>query len=393
MTPKALAIFGATGSIGTSTLDLVRRQPEAYRAAILTAQANVDAMVALVAEFHPDLVVMADPAAARSLQAALKDVQPRLPVLAGAEGLVHAAEHPYDLMVAAIVGFAGLAPTLAAVSAGRDLALANKEALVCAGGLLMATAAAQGARILPLDSEHNAIFQCWEDRHRDRILSVQLTASGGPFRGWQAHDVAQADLDQALKHPNWSMGAKVTIDSATLMNKALEMIEARWLFDLAPDQLEVVIHPQSIVHSCVSYADGTTLAQLGQPDMRTPIAYCLAYPDRARVGGPALSLTQVAQMTFEPPDEAVFPTLALARAAMAGEAAQGTALGLALNAVNEVLNAAVRARRLPFGRLMPTLCAMMESLDVPKGETLDDLRALDAWVRAETSARMAPWLA
>ncbi len=391
MTPKSLAIFGATGSVGTSTLDIVRRQPDAYRAAILTARSNGDAMLALVREFCPDLVVMADPAAALSLQAALKGCQPRLPVLAGPEGLRHAAEQPYDLMVAAIVGFAGLAPTLAAVSAGRDVALANKEALVCAGHLIMATAAAQGARILPLDSEHNAIFQCWEDRNRDRILNVQLTASGGPFRGWQAHEVAQASLEQALRHPNWSMGAKITIDSATLMNKALEMIEAHWLFNLTSDQLEVVIHPQSIVHSCVTYADGTTLAQMGHPDMRTPIAYCLAYPDRARIGSPPISLTQVACLTFESPDEAVFPTLALARAAMLGEAARGTGLGLALNAVNEVLNAAVRAQRLPFGRLMPTLCAMMDSLEVPRGETLEDLIALDTWVRAETIARMGQW--
>ena len=380
---KALAIYGATGSIGSSTLDLVRRQPEAYRVAILTAHSAVETMAALGREFAPDLMVMADPAAAKALQAEV----PHIPVLAGPQGLIEAAgEQPYDLMVAALVGFAGLAPTLAALAAGRDVALANKEALVCAGQLVMATAAKSGARILPVDSEHNAIFQCWEGAQRAQICSVQLTASGGPFRGWSAADIAQASLDQALQHPNWSMGPKVTLDSATLVNKALEMIEARWLFDLSPEQLEVVVHPQSIVHSCVTYNDGSTLAQLGQPDMRTPIAYCLAYPDRAPLGGARLCLTDLSALTFEAPDEAAFPTLSLARAAMA---AQGPATSVALNAANEVLNALVRRGALPFGALMPHLVALMDRFDRPKIETLEDIVDWDQQVRAYTAASVS----
>ena len=380
---KALAIYGATGSIGSSTLDLVRRQPEAYRVAILTAHSAVETMAALGREFAPDLMVMADPAAAKALQAEV----PHIPVLAGPQGLIEAAgEQPYDLMVAALVGFAGLAPTLAALAAGRDVALANKEALVCAGQLVMATAAKSGARILPVDSEHNAIFQCWEGAQRAQICSVQLTASGGPFRGWSAADIAQASLDQALQHPNWSMGPKVTLDSATLVNKALEMIEARWLFDLSPDQLEVVVHPQSIVHSCVTYNDGSTLAQLGQPDMRTPFAYCLAYPDRAPLGGARLCLTDLSALTFEAPDEAAFPTLSLARMAMA---AQGPATSVALNAANEVLNALVRRGALPFGALMPQLVALMDRFDRPKIDTLEDIVDWDQQVRAYTAASVS----
>ena len=382
---KSLAIFGATGSIGASTLDLVRCQPALYRASILTGHANVSAMKALVQEFQPDLVVMSAPGAAEALRQVLPTPAH---ILSGEQGLIDAAQAPYDLMVAAIVGFAGLAPTYAALKLGRDVALANKEALVCAGEFMIAEAAASGAKILPVDSEHNAIFQCLETRNRAQIHSIQLTASGGPFRGWSAAQIAEATLAQALRHPNWSMGAKITIDSATLMNKALEMIEARWLFDVHGDQLQVVIHPQSVVHSCVTYQDGSTLAQLGNPDMRTPIAYCLAYPDRAHRGGTPLNLTTLSGLSFETPDEEAFPTLALARAAMLDDG-QGTSI--ALNAINEILNGAVRENRLPFGKLISSLTSMMQSLDMPRVASMTDVFAWDAQVRAKTEEQVRFW--
>lgn len=377
---KSVALFGATGSVGTSTLNLIRRQPDLYRASVLTAATNVEAMAALIEEFSPTYAVMADVAAAKNLR---DRIEGSTIVLAGPAGLLEAAQAPCHIHVAAIVGAAGLGPTFAAVQAGYDVALANKEALVCAGGLMTAAAKASGAKLLPVDSEHNAIFQCWEERNRAAIKSVQLTASGGPFRGWSAGEVANATLAQALRHPNWSMGAKITIDSATLANKALEMIEAKWLFDLRADQLDVVVHPQSIIHSCVTYADGSTLAQMGRPDMRTPIAYCLAYPARAAMGGETLSLTDLGALTFEAPDLAVFPALGIGREAMAAE---GTAI--AFNAANEVFNAAVRAGQLPFGQLIPRVQQLIAVTRPPIIGDLDTVQALDREVRARAQAAL-----
>lgn len=374
---KSLALFGATGSVGQAAIDLVRRRPEAFSFHVLTANANVSEMANLVEEFRPEFAVMADAEAAKALA---QQIEAPTKVLAGSAGLEEAAQAPYDLMISAIVGFAGLAPTYAAVQAGRDIALANKEALVCAGSFIMSAAQESGSRILPVDSEHNAIFQCWEERHRAQISSIQLTGSGGPFRGWSAEQIAEASLDQALKHPNWSMGAKITIDSATLMNKALEMIEARWLFDTPAEQIEVVIHPQSIVHSCVTYADGSILAQLGSPDMRTPLTYCMAYPDRAPEGGTPLRLTDLSALTFETPDETAFPALGLARAAMADPSG---AMSIALNAANEILNQAVRERRLPFGKLVPNLQDILAGLSLPAIPDMAAVAAFDAEVRRQ----------
>ena len=382
---KSIAIFGASGSVGSAALDLIRRQPEAYGVRVLTADRAVGKMANLIGEFKPAYAVMANETAARELRACIDGPTQ---VLSGPDGLIHAAQCDYDLMISAIVGFAGLAPTYAALCAGRDVALANKEALVCAGALIREAAQASGARILPVDSEHNAIFQCWQSQHRSAIESVQLTGSGGPFRGWTASQIRQADLSDALKHPNWSMGPKITIDSATLMNKALEMIEARWLFDLRPDQLEVVIHPQSIVHSCVTYRDGSTLAQLGCPDMRTPLAYCLAYPERAPLGGQRLNLTDLKGLTFEQADEDAFPTLNLARTAM-GETSP--AFSLALNGVNEVLNAAVRKRELPFGRLIPGICEVMAQVPLPMIAHMDQIIAYDREIRDISYQKVRAW--
>ena len=378
---KSLALFGATGSVGQAAIDLVRAHPENFRFSVLTAHSNVKAMADLVAEFQPDFVVMADADAASELARQI----PR-PVLSGAQGLEEAAQAPYDLMISAIVGFAGLAPTYAAVRAGHNIALANKEALVCAGGFIQAAAQQSGSLILPVDSEHNAIFQCWEDRHKAQIKSIQLTGSGGPFRSWSRQQIAKARLDQALKHPNWPMGAKITIDSATLMNKALEMIEAHWLFGLPSEQIEVVIHPQSIVHSCVTYADGSVLAQLASPDMRTPLAYCLAYPDRAPEGGTPLRLMELGALTFEAPDEAAFPALSLARAAVAQ--ASGAA-SIALNAANEILNLAVREARLPFGRLVPVLQDFLGGLSLPAIPDMAAVATFDEEVRIKVGERIA----
>ncbi len=380
---KSLALFGATGSVGQAAIDLVRRRPQDYSFSVLTAHSSVAAMEALVAEFQPDFAVMADPEAARALAA---KVSGPTQVLSGPEGLEEAAQAPYDLMISAIVGFAGLAPTYAAAQAGRSIALANKEALVCAGSFIQAAVKQSGSQLLPVDSEHNAIFQCWDERHRAQIKSIQLTGSGGPFRGWSAQQIAGASLNQALKHPNWSMGAKITIDSATLMNKALEMIEARWLFDVSVEQIEVVIHPQSIVHSCVTYADGSILAQLGSPDMRTPLAYCMAYPERAPEGGTPLRLTDLSALTFEVPDEAAFPALGLARAAMAEPTG---AASIALNAANEILNQAVRDGRLPFGRLIPMLKTFLAGLKYPPIPDMAAVAAYDREVRRKVEEQLA----
>lgn len=376
---RSLAIFGATGSVGTAALDLVRAGEGTYGVHTLTAGRNSAAMIALAHEFSPKTIVMADPKAAAEVRAEIDSCQ----VLAGEAGLIEAAQGEYDLHIASIVGIAGLAPTFAALQTGRDVALANKEALVCAGSLMMSEAKAKGARLLPVDSEHNAIFQCFEAVERDQIVSVQLTGSGGPFRGWTAAQIANATLDQALKHPNWSMGPKITIDSATLMNKALEVIEARWLFDLKPEQVEVVIHPQSIVHSAVTYADGSILAQLGSPDMRTPLAYTMAYPKRAANGGTPLRLTDLRGLTFEQPDEIAFPTLGYARHALES---QSLSASIALNSANEVLNEAVREQLIPFGALMPMLGDVLDAIDMQDIRGLADIRAFDEEVRRKAMA-------
>jgi 1-deoxy-D-xylulose-5-phosphate reductoisomerase len=347
---RRLAILGATGSIGGSALDVAARHPDRFEVRALSAQRNVDAMLALCRRFRPALVAMALPDAAAALQAALRSEGLASAVLAGPEGVATlAADAGNDTVIAAVVGAAGLAPTLAAARAGKRILLANKESVVLAGPLLRGECAANGADIIPIDSEHNAIFQClpqpWQGPDESTgVERVILTASGGPFRGRSLAELARVTPAQACAHPNWAMGRKISVDSATLMNKGLEVIEAHWLFDLAPESIEVVVHPQSIVHSLVAYRDGSVLAQLGNPDMRTALAHALAWPERIDSGVAPLDLLALGRLDFEAPDRTVFRCLELAYAALA---AGGTAPA-ALNAANEVAVERFLAGALPF---------------------------------------------
>lgn len=337
MTKRSITVLGATGSVGVSTLDVIRRHPERFSVYALTAGTRAEELAALCREFHPKVAVMADATAAQKLAELLSDL-PDIAVLSGEPGLCEVASAPQACtVVAAIVGAAGLAPTLAAVRAGKRVLLANKEALVMSGQLFMDAVAASGAELLPIDSEHNAIFQCLPaEKVRDPdgagVTRILLTASGGPFRQHSADDLRSVTPAQACAHPNWSMGQKISVDSATLMNKGLELIEACWLFNTAPDRIEVHVHPESIIHSMVEYADGSVLAQLGSPDMRTPIANGLAWPERVDAGVASLDLFAIGQFNFERPDLLRFPCLRLAAEAFE---VGGTA-PVVLNAANEV---------------------------------------------------------
>src|SRR5258707_10546274 len=308
---RSVTILGATGSIGASTIDLVKREPQRYRVEAVSANTSAGALAVLARELGARFAAVGDPAAYRELKDALGGSG--IAAGAGESALIEAAERPAQWVMGAITGAAGLRPTLAAAERGVMVALANKECLVCAGGLFMRRAAAAGATVLPVDSEHNALFQAMCSGRREDVRRVILTASGGPFRTWTREAIAAATPEQALKHPNWSMGPKVTIDSATLMNKGLEVIEAFHLFALTPDEIDVLVHPQSIVHGLVEFRDGSLIAQLGSPDMRIPIAHCLAWPRRINGPAPRLDLAKAATLTFESADLDRFPALALAR--------------------------------------------------------------------------------
>ena len=337
---RSVTLLGATGSIGTSTVDLLVRGR--YRVEAVTALRNAAALAQLARTVGARFAAVADPSCYSELKKGLAGTG--IVATAGEAAMVEAAQRPADWVMAAITGAAGLRPTLAAVERGAAVALANKECLVCAGTLFMQRARATGATVLPVDSEHNAIFQALSAGHRQDVRRIILTASGGPFRTWSLEDMRAATLDQALRHPNWAMGPKVTIDSATMMNKGLELIEAHHLFALASAQIDVLVHPQSIVHGLVEFRDGSVVAQLGPPDMRVPIAHCLAWPDRIDGPAPPLDLARIASLTFEAPDPIRFPALRLARAAL--EAGGGAAT--VLNAANEVAVAAFIDRRLGF---------------------------------------------
>jgi 1-deoxy-D-xylulose-5-phosphate reductoisomerase len=381
---KGIAILGSTGSIGISTLDVLRRHPDRYRVVALSASTDVQGMLAQCREFRPQLAAMAEATAARALGEALNAEGLPIEVMAGPAGLRAVATHPdvTDLM-AAIVGAAGVLPTLAAVGLGRRILLANKEALVVCGALFMNAARASGAQILPIDSEHNAVFQCLpadissglEAVGVERIL---LTASGGPFRGRSRAELRQVTPEQACAHPNWDMGRKISVDSATLMNKGLELIEARWLFDARPDQIRVVVHPQSVIHSMVQYVDGTVLAQMGNPDMRTPIAHALAWPERHSSGVAPLDLFEIARLDFEPPDAECFPCLRLAFEAIS---AGGTAPAV-LNAANEVAVARFLDSRLPFTAISEVVERTLAEFPHGPADELDVLLDADAAARA-----------
>ena len=339
---RSVTLLGATGSIGASTIDLIKRERERYRVEAVSANTNATALAALAREVGARFAAVGDEAAYRDLKSALAGSG--IEAAAGENALVEAAQRPAQWVIGAITGAAGLRPTLAAAERGAIVALANKETLVCAGGLFMRRAAEAGATVLPVDSEHNALFQAMSAGRREDVRRVILTASGGPFRTWSKAQIRAATLEQALKHPNWSMGPKVTIDSATLMNKGLEVIEAFHLFALKPDEIDVVVHAQSVIHGLVEFRDGSFIAQLGSPDMRIPIAHCLAWPERINGPAPRLDLAEVATLTFERPDMERFPALGLARRAL--EAGGGAPT--VLNAANEVAVGEFLAKRLGF---------------------------------------------
>jgi 1-deoxy-D-xylulose-5-phosphate reductoisomerase len=332
--PRRISILGATGSIGTSTLAVLAERSQDFDVVAVTANDNALQLADIAKSVGASLAVVANPEKYSELKEALSGSD--IEIAAGGKAIEEAAARPVDIVVAAIVGAAGLAPTLGAIRAGSRVALANKECLVCAGDLFMAAAGNSGKKILPVDSEHNAIFQALDGQQSEDVEKIILTASGGPFRDWSIEAMAAATPTQALRHPNWSMGAKVTIDSATMMNKGLEIIEAHHLFDLPPEQPEVLVHPQSVVHGIVGFRDGSMLAQMGAPDMRTPIAHCLAWPERREAGSDRLDLAELGQLTFAPPDHERFPALRIAREALA---AGGWATNI-LNAANEIAVAA-----------------------------------------------------
>ncbi|MFG0380072.1 1-deoxy-D-xylulose-5-phosphate reductoisomerase [Pseudomonas sp. zbq_18] len=382
--PQQICVLGATGSIGLSTLDVIARHPERYQVFALTGFSRVAELKVLCLQHRPAFAVTADEASARVLREALRAAGLNTEVLAGEAGLCEVAAHPaVDAVMAAIVGAAGLRPTLAAVRAGKKVLLANKEALVMSGDLFMQAVQENGATLLPIDSEHNAIFQCLPVDHARGLKAVGvrrilLTASGGPFRETPLAELAHVSPEQACAHPNWSMGRKISVDSASMMNKGLELIEACWLFAANPDQVEVVIHPQSVIHSLVDYVDGSVLAQLGNPDMRTPIANALAWPERIDSGVAPLDLFAVARLDFQRPDEQRFPCLRLARQA----AEVGGSAPAMLNAANEVAVAAFLEQRIRF----PDIASMIE--EVLQREAVTAVESLDAVFAADARARV-----
>jgi len=373
-----LTVLGATGSIGVSTLDVVARHPDRFEVAALTGHSQVEVLAAQCRKFHPAYAVMGSATDAQRLALLLKDAGLRTEVLHGAEALVQVASLPeVDAVMAAIVGAAGLPPTLAAARAGKRVLLANKEALVMAGAVFMAEVRRAGALLLPIDSEHNAVFQSMPhnyagDMAHGGVRRILLTASGGPFRTTPLDVLARVTPEQAVAHPNWSMGRKISVDSATMMNKGLEVIEAHWLFNAPADRIEVVIHPQSVIHSLVDYEDGSVLAQLGNPDMRTPIAHALAWPERIDSGVAALDLFAVAQLDFERPDPKRFPCLDLGYRALR---AAGNAAAV-LNAANEVAVAAFLERRLSFLGIADLIAATLDA--VPHAAVPDLAAVLEA---------------
>jgi 1-deoxy-D-xylulose-5-phosphate reductoisomerase len=373
---KRVSIFGATGSVGLSTLDLVRRDPEAYRVVALTANSDVDSLAALARETGAQVAVIGQERLHGALKAALEGSG--VEAAAGEEALVEAACLDADWTMAAIVGCAGLRPTMAALRAGRTVALANKESLVSAGGLMMETARASGATLLPVDSEHNAIFQCLAGSSLDDVARIILTASGGPFRTRSRAEMADITPAQAVAHPNWSMGAKISVDSATMMNKGLELIEAAHLFPVGLDRIEILVHPQSVIHSMVEYRDRSTLAQLGSPDMRIPIAHALAWPQRIATPCQPLDLATIGRLDFEAPDTERFPALRLARDA----AAAGGTVPAILNAANEVAVAAFLAGRIGFLDIAMIVEDVLQRCDTPPPANIDDVLAADAQARA-----------
>lgn len=385
---QTLTILGSTGSIGVSTLDVLGRHPERYRVFALSADRQWQLLATQCLQYRPRYAVLNSDQAARELAQVLRQQGCDTEVLSGAQALLDLVAHAdVDTVMAAIVGAAGLLPTLAAVNAGKKVLLANKEALVMAGGLFTRALAERGGILLPIDSEHNAIFQCLPNHRADYlseglassgVRKILLTASGGPFRNTPIHELAAVTPEQACAHPNWRMGQKISVDSATMLNKGLELIEACWLFNTRPAQIEVVIHPQSVIHSMVEYVDGSVLAQLGNPDMRTPIAHALAWPERIDSGVASLDMIALGRLDFSAPDYARFPCLRLAQQA----AATGGTAPAILNAANEVAVAAFLQRRLPFDQIHRVIDTVLQRLPVTEPDSLDVVQSADSQARA-----------
>jgi len=380
--PRTVTLLGATGSIGSSTVDLLRQDPARYRVEAVTAHRSAAALARLARELGACFAAVADPDAYSELKAELSGSG--IEAGAGAAAVVEAALRPADWVMAAITGATSLEPTLAAAERGATVALANKECLVCAGALFMRRAAAAGATVLPVDSEHNAIFQALGAGRREDVRRIVLTASGGPFRTWSLEAIRKVTVEQALKHPTWTMGPKVTIDSATLMNKGLELIEAHHLFALGIEALDVVVHPQSVVHGLVEFRDGSVVAQLGSPDMRIPIAHCLAWPVRMGTPAPRLDLARLATLTFEEPDPIRFPALAIARRALAA----GGAAPTILNAANEIAVREFIGGRLGFGGIPALVEATLDAAE-RRGATAEPQSVGDAVAIDHNARRLA----
>ena len=377
--PRRVTVLGSTGSVGCSTVDLLLRDQESFTVEALTAGSNAALLVKQALGLRPAFVALADPAGKDELEAGLAGTG--IEVAVGPQAVIEAAERPADWVMAAIVGAAGLSPTLAAIRRGAIVALANKECLVCAGDLVMAETQRSGATLLPVDSEHSAIYQVFDFERRDGIERIILTASGGPFRTFDKDRLARVTPEEALQHPNWSMGAKVTIDSATLMNKGLELIEAFHLFPVGAHQLEAVVHPQSVVHCLVMLEDGSVMAQLSHPDMRTPIALALSWPERLATPVARLDLVALGSLSFEAPDHGRFPALKIAVEALN----RGGAAPAVLNAANEVAVTAFLERRIGFMDIAPTVAACLEKAEgrglINAVQTLDDVLAVDGEAR------------
>ncbi len=369
--PKRVTILGSTGSIGCSTLDIIAHNPDSFVVEALTAFTNVNLLAQQARRYRPSYVAIGDETLKGKLTDALAGTN--IKVGSGAEAIIEAAEQPSDLVMAAIVGAAGLKPTLQAVRRGITVALANKECLVCAGSLFLREVETAGATLLPVDSEHNAIFQVFDFERSDAVEKIILTASGGPFRTMGKSDMEKVTPEQAVKHPTWDMGAKISIDSATLMNKGLEMIEADYLFPIVESQIEVLVHPQSVIHSMVAYRDGSVLAQLGSPDMRTPIAYTLGWPNRMDTPSPRLDLAEIGQLSFEPPDTERFPALKLARQALQSG---GTAPTI-LNAANEMAVEGFLTKRIGFLDIARVVEATLCKVQGEKVENLEHVHVVD----------------
>ncbi|MGE5517288.1 MAG: 1-deoxy-D-xylulose-5-phosphate reductoisomerase [Bacteroidota bacterium] len=372
---RGITILGSTGSIGCNTVELVEARPDLYRVEALTANSRVEILADQARRLKPRLAVVADESAYGALKDALAGTG--IAVAAGAKAVVEAAQMPAEWVMASIVGAAGLAPTLAAVRRGAFIGLANKECLVCAGALMTAEVVACGATLLPVDSEHSAIFQVLDASQPEAVEKIVLTASGGPFRQRSLAEMAAMTPEQAVAHPNWSMGAKISVDSASMMNKGLELIEAHHLFAMPEQRIDIVVHPQSVIHSMVSYVDGSVLAQLGSPDMRTPIAYALGWPKRIQAPSPRLDLAAIGQLTFEAPDPERFPALRLARAALQS----GGSAPTVLNAANEVAVQAFLTRRIGFLDIARVVERTLETVDPVPPSSIDDVLAQDQLAR------------